>query len=141
MAATLHPLPRYVSADEAPPDPSLNPTRQRLAEAIAALDRARGEAELAAGPVRRLSDVIAEYDRLEAQVREVDDRDQSAIGPWIMPAFETSLRSMRPPRNPRDLPVRVALAVRVGARDLSQRPLGAALGGRRAAGQHPCLAG
>jgi hypothetical protein len=46
----------------------LNPARVRLAEAIAALDRARAEVELAAEPVRRLSDVIAEYDRLEAQV-------------------------------------------------------------------------
>jgi hypothetical protein len=47
-----------------------NPARQRLAEAIAALDRAHAEVEIAAEPVRRLSDVIPEYDRLEAQVRE-----------------------------------------------------------------------
>ena len=81
VAATLHPLPRYVRADAAPPDPMLNPTRQRLAEAIAALDRARGEVEIAAEPVRRLSDVIAEYDRLEAQLRALDDRDASASAP------------------------------------------------------------
>ena len=41
------------------------------------------EVELAAEPVRRLSDVVAEYDRLEAQVRELDDRNASAIGAWI----------------------------------------------------------
>jgi hypothetical protein len=81
--ATLHPLPRYVHADATPPDPMLNPARVRLAEAIAALDRARAEVESAAEPVRRLSDVIAEYDRQEAQVRELDDRDASAIGAWI----------------------------------------------------------
>jgi hypothetical protein len=82
VAATLHPLPRLVSADEIP-DPSLDPTRQRLAETIAALDRARAEVELAAEPVRRLSDVVSEYDRLEAQVRELDDRNASAMGAWI----------------------------------------------------------
>ena len=58
----------------------LSPTRQRLAEAIAALDRARAEVELATEPVRRLSDVIAEHDRLEVQLRELIDRDQAATG-------------------------------------------------------------
>jgi hypothetical protein len=80
VAAALFPFPRTVDAS---PDPMLDPARVRLAEAIAALDRARGEVELAAEPVRRLSDVIAEYDRLEAQLRELDDRNASAIGGWI----------------------------------------------------------
>jgi hypothetical protein len=53
------------------------------AEAIAALDRARAEVEIAAEPVRRLSDVVAEYDRMEAQLRELDDHNASAIGAWI----------------------------------------------------------
>ena len=41
MAASLYPFPRFVDADAAAPDPMTNPARQRLAEAIAALDRAR----------------------------------------------------------------------------------------------------
>jgi hypothetical protein len=81
--ATLHPLPRYVREDAAPPDPMVNPARVRLAEAIAALDRARGAVELAAEPVRRLSDVVAEHDRLAAQLRELVDRDQALMGDWI----------------------------------------------------------
>jgi len=80
VAAALFPFPRTIDAS---PDPMLNPARVRLAEAITALDRARAEVELAAEPVRRLSDVVAEYDRLEAQVRELDDRNASAIGAWI----------------------------------------------------------
>jgi predicted DNA-binding WGR domain protein len=80
VAAELHPFPRVV---EALPDPVACPVRQRLAEAIAAFDRARGAVELAAEPVRRLSDVIAEHDRLAAQLRELVDRDQAATGAWI----------------------------------------------------------
>jgi hypothetical protein len=80
VAAALFPFPRTIDAS---PDPMLNPARQRLADAIAALDRARAEVELAAEPVRRLSDVVGEYDRLEAQLRELDDRNASAIGAWI----------------------------------------------------------
>jgi hypothetical protein len=53
VAATLHPLPRYLRDDAAPPEPTLNPARQRLAEAIAALDRARAEVELAAEPAEK----------------------------------------------------------------------------------------
>jgi hypothetical protein len=79
--ATLHPFP--VVVEGAPPDLSLNPTRQRLAEAIATLDSAHAEVELAAEPVRRLSDVIAEHDRLAAQLRELRDRDETATGAWI----------------------------------------------------------
>ena len=52
--ATLHSFQLLVEG--APPDPLLNPTRQRLAEAIAALERARAEVKLSAEPVRRLSD-------------------------------------------------------------------------------------
>jgi hypothetical protein len=60
-----------------------NPARQRLAATIAALDRARAEVELAAQPVRRLSDVIAEHDRLATQLREPIDRDRAATGAWL----------------------------------------------------------
>lgn len=80
VAAALFPFPRTI---DAPPDPMLNPARVRLVEAITALDRARAEVELAAEPVRRLSDVVTEYDRMEAQVRELEDRDASAMGAWI----------------------------------------------------------
>jgi hypothetical protein len=51
----------------------LNPARLHLAEAIAALDRARGAVELATAPVQRLTDVIAEGDRLTTQLRELVD--------------------------------------------------------------------
>jgi hypothetical protein len=81
LVAEFHPVPRVLR--DAPPDPLPNPARQRLAETIAALDRARGAVELAAEPVRRLTDVIAEHDRLAAQVRERIDRDQTATGAWI----------------------------------------------------------
>ena len=60
-----------------------NPARVHLAGAIAALDRARGAVELAAEPVRRLTDVIAEHDRLAAQLHELIDRDQTATGAWL----------------------------------------------------------
>ena len=83
MAATLHPLPRFVSAEAAPPDPILNPARVRLAEAIAVLDRARAEVELAAEPVHRLTSVVDEHALLMAQLHELQDRDAGLTGRWI----------------------------------------------------------
>jgi hypothetical protein len=77
--ATFHSLP---IAQEAPPDP-LTPARHRLRQTIAAVDHARREAEAAAEQVRRLTDVIGEHDRLQAQLRELYERDQAVRGEWI----------------------------------------------------------
>ena len=81
--ATLHPLPLRLQADAVTPDPIPNQARVRLAEAITALDRARGAVELAAQPVHRLTEVIAEGTALDAQLVGLVDRDQQAIGEWI----------------------------------------------------------
>ena len=73
VVASLHPLPRLLQPDAVTPDPMPNPARVRLAEAIVALDRARGAVELATAPVQGLTDVIAEGDRLTTQLRELVD--------------------------------------------------------------------
>ena len=81
--AEFHPFFPRVVPDAPPPNPTLNPARVHLAEAIAALDRARGAVELAAAPVHRLTDVIVEGDQLTTQLRELVDRDQRATGEWL----------------------------------------------------------
>jgi hypothetical protein len=79
--ATLHPLPLYVRA-EAALDP-LEPTRQRLAEAITALEHAHGAVELAAEPVHHLTEILTEHDRLQGQLHELVDRDEKLTGEWL----------------------------------------------------------
>jgi len=54
-----------------------------LRQAIARCDRARLEAEASAERVNRLSDVIGEHGRLQAQLNELYQRDQAARGEWI----------------------------------------------------------
>jgi hypothetical protein len=78
--ATFHTLP--LAARDAAPDP-LTPARHRLRQAIAAVDRARRETEAAAEQIHRLTAVVAEHDRLQAQMRELYTRDQAARGEWI----------------------------------------------------------
>ena len=78
--ATFHTLP--LAARDAAPDP-LTPARHRLRQAIAPVDRARRETEPAAEQIHRLTAVVAEHDRLQAQLRELYTRDQAARGEWI----------------------------------------------------------
>ena len=81
--AEFHPFFPRVVPDAPPPNPTPNPAQVHLAEAIVALDRARGAVELAAAPVHRLTDVIVEGDQLTTQLRELVDRDQQASGEWL----------------------------------------------------------
>ena len=81
--AEFHPFFPRVVPDAPPPNPTPNPAQVHLAEAIVALDRARGAVELAAAPVHRLTDVIVEGDQLTTQLRELVDRDQRATGEWL----------------------------------------------------------
>lgn len=78
--ASLHTLP--LAARYSAPDP-LTPARHRLRQTIAAVDRVRREAEAAAEQIHRLTGVVAEHDRLQAQLLELCKRDQAARGEWI----------------------------------------------------------
>ena len=79
--AELHALP-WRNKQGPQPD-ELSPARHRLRQSIAAVDRARRDTEAAAAQLNRLTDVIAEHDRLQAQLRELYQRDQAARGEWI----------------------------------------------------------
>jgi hypothetical protein len=92
--ATFHTLP--IAARDAAPD-SLTPARDRLRQAIAAVDCARRETEAAAEQVHRLTDVIGEHDRFQAELRELYTRDQAARGEWIAGG-----RNGADPANPAD---------------------------------------
>jgi hypothetical protein len=78
--AELHALPWH---KQGPQPDELSPARHRLRQSIAAVDRARRDSEAAAAQLNRLTDVIAEHDRLQAQLRELYQRDQAARGEWI----------------------------------------------------------
>jgi hypothetical protein len=80
--ATLHTLP-CVARDDAPSAPELTTARHRLRQTIAAVDRARREAEAAAEQMHRLTDVIGEHMQLQAQLLALISRDQAARGEWI----------------------------------------------------------
>jgi hypothetical protein len=80
--ATLHALPR-VARDAASSTPELTTARHRLRQTIAAVDRARREAEAAAEQMHRLTDVIGEHVQLQAQLLELISRDQAARDEWI----------------------------------------------------------
>ena len=67
----------------APQPDELTPARHRLRQTIAAVDRARRDTEAAAEQLHRLTDVIGEHDRLQAQLHELMSRDQAARGEWI----------------------------------------------------------
>jgi hypothetical protein len=47
------------------------------------VDHSRREAEAAAEQVCRLTDVIGEHDRLQAQLRQLYERDQAVRSEWI----------------------------------------------------------
>ena len=79
--AELHALP-WRNKQGPQPD-ELSPARHRLRQSIAAVDRARRDTEATAAQLNRLTDVIAEHDRLQAQLRELYQRDQAARGEWI----------------------------------------------------------
>ncbi len=82
MAAQLHSL-AVTRAQNAPELVELSPARHRLRQCIAAVDRARREAESAGKPVHRLSEVIGEHERLQRQLNELYLRDEAATGEWI----------------------------------------------------------
>jgi hypothetical protein len=82
MAAQLHSL-AVKRAQNAPELVELSPARHRLRQCIAAVDHARREAERAAEPVNRLSEVIGEHERLQRQLNELYLRDEAATGEWV----------------------------------------------------------
>jgi hypothetical protein len=77
--AELHPLP-LTRTDTAPEPAELTPTRHALRQAIACCARARRDAEAAAVVVGRLNDIVAEHDRLSAELRELCASDEQQRG-------------------------------------------------------------
>jgi hypothetical protein len=81
--AELFPLP--LTRTETAPEPAdpLTPARHSLRQAIARCDRARREAEAAATMIGRLSAIIDEHSRLQAELHELCVRDEGLRGEWI----------------------------------------------------------
>jgi hypothetical protein len=65
------------------PAETLSPARQRLRDAVAALDRAQCEAEDSTKPLRRLDQVTAEVAELEHEIARLQSEDSATLGRWI----------------------------------------------------------
>jgi len=65
------------------PAPQLSPARERLRQAITALDQAQCEAEAGTRPLRRLEQVTAEGEQLERELASFRCQDEVELGRWI----------------------------------------------------------
>jgi hypothetical protein len=66
-----------------PPVPPLSPARGELAAAIARVDEARRECEIAAGPANRLQQVIHQLAAAENELVALRSVDERALAEWL----------------------------------------------------------
>jgi hypothetical protein len=81
---------KFESAIPAPPPPGqqLSPARAELARAIDLVDEARREAEVAAGPARRLHEVVHKLEWAENELATLRGEDERGLAQWLIAGAE-----------------------------------------------------